>query len=197
MNNQIPLEPSCYYHIYNRGNNRENIFREEKNYSFFLKQYVKYIEQVAGTYAYCLLKNHFHLLVRIKDFSDLSGFLKPDRSSLSDAFSNFFNSYTKSCNKMYNRTGSLFERPFKRVKVDDETYFTHLICYIHLNPVKHGLTENYFDYPYSSFRAFISEKKTRIKRDEVLQWFGGKDELLRYHGDWSKEYLIRNLMLED
>jgi len=54
MNNQVPLEPSCYYHIYNRGNNRENIFREEKNYSFFLQQYVKYIEQIADTYAYCL-----------------------------------------------------------------------------------------------------------------------------------------------
>jgi REP element-mobilizing transposase RayT len=61
-----PLIPGCYYHIYNRGNNGENIFREERNYRYFLQLYVKYIVPIAVTYAYCLLANHFHLLVRIK-----------------------------------------------------------------------------------------------------------------------------------
>ncbi len=66
MTSPAPLQYGQYYHIYNRGNNRENIFIEERNYRYFLKLYAKYIEPIAHTYAYCLLRNHFHFLVRIK-----------------------------------------------------------------------------------------------------------------------------------
>ena len=66
MPKRIPLEYGKYYHIYNRGNNRENIFFEDRNYHYFLKLYAKHVEPVADTYAYCLLYNHFHFLVRIK-----------------------------------------------------------------------------------------------------------------------------------
>ena len=64
----VALQPGEYYHIYNRGNNGETLFREQRNYPYFLKLYTKYIEPVAETYAYCLLKNHFHFLVRIKNW---------------------------------------------------------------------------------------------------------------------------------
>ena len=66
MSSSLALEYGKYYHIYNRGNNRENIFREEKNYLYFLQLYSKYIPFIADTYSYCLMPNHFHLLVRIK-----------------------------------------------------------------------------------------------------------------------------------
>ena len=65
--NPAPLQYGQYYHIYNRGNNRENLFIEERNYRYFLQLYLMYIEPIAWTFAYCLLRNHFHLLVRIKD----------------------------------------------------------------------------------------------------------------------------------
>ena len=67
MTNPIPLEPGKFYHIYNRGNNRENIFSEERNYAHFLKLYAYHVGPIANTYAYCLLHNHFHLFVRAKD----------------------------------------------------------------------------------------------------------------------------------
>ncbi|MBE9507489.1 MAG: hypothetical protein IMY86_05515, partial [Chloroflexi bacterium] len=66
MSKPVPLQYGGYYHIYNRGNNREDIFVEERNYLHFLRLYAKYIGPVADTYAYCLLRNHFHFLVRIK-----------------------------------------------------------------------------------------------------------------------------------
>ncbi|HSM57092.1 MAG TPA: hypothetical protein VK879_13145 [Candidatus Sulfomarinibacteraceae bacterium] len=62
-----PLAPGTYYHIYNRGINDEIIFKEERNYPFFLKKMAHYILPVAEVYAYCLLPNHFHLLVRTHD----------------------------------------------------------------------------------------------------------------------------------
>ena len=69
-----PLEPDRIYHIYNRGINGENIFKEERNYAYFLTKYAKCISPIADTYAYCLLKNHFHLAVKIKTEEELLDF---------------------------------------------------------------------------------------------------------------------------
>lgn len=82
MTSPAALQYGQYYHIYNRGNNQENLFREERNYRYFLKLYASYIEPIADTYAYCLLRNHFHLLVRIKTVEEQEtrrplGFRKP------------------------------------------------------------------------------------------------------------------------
>ena len=66
MTSPTALLHNVIYHIYNRGVNRENIFIEERNYAYFSSLYIKYIEPVAETFAYCLLRNHFHILVRIK-----------------------------------------------------------------------------------------------------------------------------------
>ncbi len=66
MKTLTPLQPGGYYHIYNRGNNREDLFREERNYRYFLQLYVYHVYPIADTFAYCLMRNHFHLLVRIK-----------------------------------------------------------------------------------------------------------------------------------
>ena len=66
-----PLEPETYYHIYNRGINKGNIFKEERNYSFFLERYTKFIAPVAETYSYCLLKNHFHVLIRTRSEGEI------------------------------------------------------------------------------------------------------------------------------
>lgn len=176
MANPIPLEYGKYYHIYNRGINRANIFFEERNWRYFLQLYAEHIEPKADTYAYCLLYNHFHLLVRIKKaeeldltgLQDLSGLKKP-----SQHFSNMFNAYTKAVNKAYDRTGALFQRPFGRIEVTAEDYFIRLITYIHQNPQKHGLVEDFRTWPYSSYHALLSTKPTRLKREIVLAWFDG------------------------
>jgi hypothetical protein len=68
----VPLQHGRYYHIYNRGNNRENLFIEERNYHHFLRLYARYVAPVADTYAYCLLRKHFHLLVRVKAATEQS-----------------------------------------------------------------------------------------------------------------------------
>ena len=121
--------------------------------------YLKNILPVADIYAYCLLKNHFHLALRIKDEESLSEKLK-EKPYL--AFSNFFNSYSKSINKAYNRRGSLFQEHLHRIRVEDDEYLMQLIAYIHLNPVKHKFSDDFKEYKYSSYQAYISEKPTSI-----------------------------------
>jgi len=169
---QDVLEPGATYHIFNRGNNKENLFIEHKNYDHFLKLMLKHILPVANVYAYCLLKNHFHLLIGIKEKEELPNKYK-EKPYL--AFSNFFNAYTKSINKMYSRTGSLFQEHLKRKRVENESYLIKLIAYIHLNPVKHQFTPDYKKYKYSSFQSYISGKKSNLDREFIFTYINPED----------------------
>jgi len=72
MKTTAPLQPGHYYHVYNRGNNREDLFREERNYRYFLQLYARHVLPIAITFAYCLLRNHFHFLVRIRETSQVA-----------------------------------------------------------------------------------------------------------------------------
>ena len=201
MQANIPLEPGHYYHIYNRGNNRENIFIEERNYLYFMQLYQKYILPVCDTFAYCLLRNHFHILVRVKELQNqTSEVLKTSEVSsktVTQQFSNFFNSYTKSINATYKRSGSLFQNRFGRIEVDSDRYFAQLIHYIHFNPQKHGFVEDFRQYPYSSYQAIVSEKPTNLCRHEVLDWFQGKNSFVNIHDLLCDEAVIRHLTQED
>ena len=191
-----PLQPESFYHIYNRGINGENIFKEERNYLYFLQRYAHHIEPFAETYAYCLLKNHFHILIKTRSedsirtyFSEQStrqtdGIKHHDKSIqwiYGNAFASFFKSYAISINKTYNRTGSLFEEPFRRILVDSNNYFTELIYYIHHNPQKHGFVKDFKEYPHSSYHSHLRTTLTKLKRDEVINWFENKYEFERFH----------------
>ena len=91
-------------------------------------------------------------------------------------------------NKMYSRTGPLFESPFKRIVVEDEAYFSRLVTYIHQNPEKHGIIDDYRNYPYSSYHAYLeAEKATKLNKAEVLGWFGDYKGFTASHDLQRKE----------
>ncbi|MDP2755388.1 MAG: transposase, partial [Nitrospirota bacterium] len=169
-----PITYGTFYHIYNRGNNRENIFIQERNYAYFMDLWWKHISPIAETWAYCLLRNHFHVTGFIKDQKDLSGLngstipsdsrgdltglksgLTPNLKEPSQYFSNFFNAYSRGVNIATQRTGALFERPFKRIPVDSEAYLMRLIVYIHQNPQKHKFEDDFRNWNYSSYHELI------------------------------------------
>ena len=149
----VPLEPDKYYHIYNHANGSDNLFISAENYLYFLKKYAEYIIHTANTIAYCLMPNHFHFLIRIKEEEKLNEFFKEKNKRkdlggfenlqglISKQFSNLFNAYTKSFNKEQDRKGSLFMQNFKRKEVNDEKYLRKLIHYIHYKPVEHAFCE--------------------------------------------------------
>lgn len=162
------LERGNYYHIYNRGINSVTLFNQKENFEHFLNLYDKHIDPIVETYAWCLMKNHFHFLVRIKEKHEIISekIIHPSQS-----FSNLFNAYTKAYNKRYNRHGALFERPFRRKQIDSEVYLRNVIAYIHNNPVHHKICEHPIVYPWSSYISCISDKPTKIKRKEVIELF--------------------------
>ncbi len=199
MQSSLPLEPGHYYHIFNRGVNRTNIFNEDRNYAHFLTLYARHVSPVVDTFAYCLLGNHFHLLVRIRTepVADRSGSELPGQRSVIQAFNNWLNAYAKAINKAYDRTGSLFQRRFGRLAVTSERHLVAVVHYIHYNPQKHGFVKNFRDWPHSSYDALLSDKPTRLARSAVLDWFGGQQELRRVHAFPADESVIAAYIGDD
>jgi hypothetical protein len=225
MTSPSPLLYDTYYHIYNRGVNRENIFFEERNYVLFLSLYDKHLALVTDLFAYCMLRNHFHFNLRVKSEEEIletrktlsketlrvspanSRQAKPRSPAtreegqsrkplgseslgskyVSDQFSNFFNAYAKTINKAYGRTGSLFQHPFGRVPITTDRQFWNVIAYIHQNPQKHKFVEDFRDWKWSSYGIILAEKSTKLRRDVVLDWFGGKGSYLELHKQWVSD----------
>jgi len=178
MQQIIPLENGKYYHIYNRGINSDILFKDNDNYNYFLKLYDTHIDPIAETFAWCLMKNHFHFLIRIKEIEEIKAEIKIQPSQ---SFSNLFNAYTKAFNKKYNRHGALFERPFRRKTVNYDTYFQNLIVYIHNNPVHHNICDHPLEYAWSSYLSCLSGKPTKLKRKEVIEIFDDVENFKYVH----------------
>jgi len=156
----MKIEENCYYHIYNRGNNKGLIFFNPDNYTYFLNQFKKYVVPFAEVYAYCLMSNHFHIFLKVID-----------KINFEKGIKNFFISYTKSINQNQNRVGSLFQGRYKSKRIDSESYLTRTITYIHQNPLRAGLIKNLKDYEYSSYNIYLSDQDTFLNKTEAINWF--------------------------
>ena len=151
-----------------------------QNYLYFLKLISEKIKPVAEIHSYCLLQNHFHILVRIKS-EDLIRINFPEKeisqieSIISQQFSNTFNSYSQAINKHFGRTGKLFELPFRRKEITTEQQLVNTILYINKNPEKHKITNDFLSYPYSSVNDILKEINLFVESFEVISLFNDKD----------------------
>jgi len=142
---QVPFQSGHCYHLYNRGVNRGPIFFRDENWGFFIQRLRHYFTpRHVDILAYCLMPNHYHLLVYLKT-DDLSQRVMQPLSV----------SYTKAINKQQRRVGPLFQGPFQAVWVDRDAYLTHLSRYIHWNPVAAGLVKRPADWTFSSYRDYV------------------------------------------
>ena len=192
MNYYTPLYADNYYHIVSRAIGSEKLFIESENYRYFLERYTKYILPIADTFAYSLLPNHFHFLTRIKSYEELLKQYSEVKKNkkiydgwqtefVMQQFSNLLNSYAKSFNKKYTRKGSLFMDYLRRLEIENDSQFSATTFYIHKNPVHHGYCKKITDWPWSSYKAVLSEHPTNIKRKEILDWFGNKETYVKFH----------------
>jgi REP element-mobilizing transposase RayT len=174
------MESNIIYHVYNRANGKELLFRDKYDYARFKQYFFKYIllPGICDIYAYCFLPNHFHLLASVASFPD-DAILTPNQISLH--YSNMFNAYAKYYNYKYQRKGSLFMRPFKKKALKSSLAFGKLIHYIHANPVHHGYCENIEDWPYNSYIEFLNTQLLINQKETVLDWYGGIETFIEYH----------------
>ncbi len=182
--------PSEFFHAYNHGNGDDNLFRSDDNYHYFLSKYKDHLFSISEIYAYCLMPNHFHFLLRIQDEHLLIPYFKLDNDLklleklpelISKKFSNCFNAYSKAFNKRHDRIGRLFRSSLKRKQVNDENYLRQLVRYIHYNPIQHGFVRQLTDWPYSSYHSFINGEESFIQKDTVFEWFGGEKGFNEFH----------------
>lgn len=149
------------YHIYNRGANRGLIFREEANYTYLLDLIGKVLDDLdVSILAYCLMPNHYHFLLRQNGEQSISAFMQ-----------RVFNAYTKAFNKRYNRSGTLFEGPFKAIHVDSDAYLIHLCRYIHRNPIdtEPPLVARLEDWPFSNYPEWMGLRSGKMVDRTVVE----------------------------
>ena len=157
------LYPNHLFHIYNRGNNRQQIFFNRGNYLLFLKKIRIKILPEADILTYCLMPNHFHLMISTNE--------NFDKQSCSNAFRNVLSSYTQAVNLMENRTGSLFTQNTKSKPLTQQLYAQTCFHYIHQNPVKSGLVERLNHWEFSSFQDYAGLRNGTLCNQEMARRF--------------------------
>ncbi len=190
------LEQGYYYHIYNRGNNKEKLFFEHEDYMFFLKLFKKHIYEIANVFCFCLMPNHFHFMIRIKEHKEITSFELTNKP-FHQAFSNYFNAYTKYINYKYGRTGSLFQERFRRKRIDNEIYLKYLVHYIHTNPVHHEICDDFRQYKYSSYNSILKGHPTILEREMVIEMFEDIENYVYTHRQKARVLFIKNLVKGD
>lgn len=163
-----------YYHLYNRGVEKRNIFLDKQDYGVFLGYIKQYLEPTQGSdpkyfikslrdeveiLAFCLMPNHFHFLVKQKTIKGITKFIRA-----------ICTNYVMYFNKRYDRVGTLFQGKYKGILIDNDIYLLHLSRYIHLNPYHLGSDPK--NYPYSSYNYYLGNLKSNwLKLEPVLSFF--------------------------
>jgi REP element-mobilizing transposase RayT len=201
MKNTDPLYPDSFYHVYSHAVDPEKLFRTDDNCRYFLKKYTQYISPVCQTFAYCLMPNHFHFLIRVRSEKELrksQKAQKPDmdwnaRDFVMQQFSNFLNAYAKAYNKKYNRRGALFVDYLRRKTISSDRYLLNVIHYIHFNPVHHGYCNDLNDWTFTSYHALRSRRPTYLDRKNVIDLFGDLNSFDKFHQKMPEKKLEKEL----
>ena len=163
MSRPLRLEfPNALYHVTSRGDRRENIYDDSTDKELFRSTLARVINQFNWVcYAYCLMDNHYHLLIQTPD------------GNLSKGMRQLNGVYTQTYNRRHSKVGHLFQGRYKSILVDEEAYLLELSRYIVLNPVKAHLVKHVGDWPWSSYPAMtgLSEKPDWLCVDDVLLQF--------------------------
>jgi putative transposase len=182
----MQFEVGHLFHIYNQGNNRDTIFFERKNYLFFLSKMEEFVLPYADIIAYCLMPNHFHIMVHVKTISQQIESVSINKQrSFNDSIGIILRSYTRAINLQENRTGSLFRKTSKAICLTKQNginsgWYTEMgstkmntinsleqypqTCfnYIHLNPLQSGLVKKLKDWEFSSYNCYSERQSNSL-----------------------------------
>jgi len=198
-----------FFHVFCKSIDERKLFTNNDNRALFLQRFNYFLTPFVNTYGYSLLPNHAHFLIKPNSTKSIINFLNecdPDllththrkfiesdqittyHELIEQKFNRFFISYALKYNIQQKQKGHLFLRPFKRKPVNDDLHLTQLMIYIHANPVKHKIIKDLTYYKWSSYQALLSDSPTHLCREEVLNWFGGKENFIRVHHEQTLHY---------
>lgn len=186
-----------FQHVYARGHSKHKIFIDEQDYITFLVLFQRYLsaEEARDPYgisypnfynkvellAYCLMPNHFHLLVYVRQPGAMGKLMRC-----------VLTSYSRYFNKKYKRTGSLFESRYKASMISDEAYLEHISRYIHLNP------QHWRNYEYSSLPYYLQrDEVTWIRPKRILDMFSTPEEYLEFVGNYVEQKKVMDILKQE
>lgn len=198
------FQEQSFYHVICKSISGKKLFLNDENKRYFLERYQYFLNDYLETYAFCLLDNHVHWLIKIKSAAEIVDFLKTmsiERQTIThkkflqkecdfhelieQQFNRLFIGYSLALNKKHDVKGHLFHRPFRRICIADDMHLTQLYVYIHANPLKHGITKDFFTFKWSSYQAILSNSATNIQREKVLDWFGDREQFINAHKEMA------------
>lgn len=209
----VPFTNGEIYHLYNRGLEKQTIFHQGRDYSRFIQTIfyyqiqnpkpkfslyrrskifpINHQKKIIDILCYCLMPNHFHLVIKQLLDGGISEFMR-----------RFIHSYTKYRNVKYKRQGPVFQGVFKAVRVETDEQLLHLSRYVHLNPLVSFLVKDLGAYPWSSYPVYINlANDPKIAKEEILNFFNSPKEYQKFvldQADYGKTLeLLKNIALEE
>jgi len=183
-------QESGIYHIFNRGCNRNPIFYTDENYRYLTEKISTTVERFGvDVIAYCLMPNHYHLLVQQNSEVPISKWLQY-----------IFNGYSQAINKQEGRTGTLFEGRPKHILIDSDEYLLDVIAYIHFNPVAAGLTSKPVKWEFSNCLEWLGKRESMLISNHIIESFISRSEyadFLNYYSETKSKNLLDKFNLEN
>lgn len=197
---KVLLHPGSYYHVYAHAVGSDNAFRHHDDFIRFITTMPYYVHFLCDVYAYCLMPNHVHLVVRICHRHEMLSRLDLDNKErisyviktntctdeelarfASVSMGRLFSSHALYMNRKYGRMGNLFMSNFKRKAILTDDYFRNVIRYVHANPVNHGFASDLNQWMYSSYFNYRSNGHSMSPQHPAMALFGGYRSFIRFH----------------
>jgi hypothetical protein len=205
---KAPFQPECFYHIVCKSIDGIHLFKEHEDHIVFLKRFQQFTDQLLEVWSYCLLTNHTHHIIKVKSLAAvlekisnlpdqtvaMKSFLSDQKNeSFFDAMierqmNSFLVSFSNYTNNKYDRKGGLFQKPFRRVQVADDTHLQQAIIYVHANAQKHNIVNDFKLHAYNSYAAIINNNTTFTDAASVLDFFESLEKFVSIHKDQVDHY---------
>jgi putative transposase len=205
-----PFLPNNYYHIVFKAVDEIRLFKQARDHNIFLERFNFFTADFIDTWAYCMLNNHVHFIVKVKSKEEIiknvlaivdekrtlsmQKFLTNSNEEIfldemiERQMNRFMVSYVNLYKRNYNHHGGMFQSPFKRLAIHDESYLQQAIIYVHANTVKHNLPYNFKDYECCSYKKIVSSNETDVTYKAVIEFFGGKEKFELLHEEQVNYY---------
>ncbi len=173
-----------YYHVYNRGAHKNDIFYEEENYRYLISLFEKYSTKYnIVVAAYCCMPNHYHLVIKQNTNGSIGSFLKT-----------VFNAYTQAINKKYNLSGTIFQGQAKVKEIDTDSYCLQVIRYIHLNPLTARLIKDVEEWNYGNYLEWIGKRKSALMDYQLRDsYFQNGEDYRKFIDEYIEENDKKNI----
>src|SRR3989304_3663026 len=173
---------NAFYHVFNRGINKQDIFLSDEDYAFFLRKLQGLREKYDHSiYALCLMPNHFHISIRTR------------KTPISKIMSSLTTSYSMYFNRKYQHFGPVFQNRFKSVLIENDSYFLELSRYIYLNPVKAGLVEDPAMHEYTSLREILGKEPLHYLDQDILRLIGETENSRKNYQEFIYDGINKDL----